>query len=69
MITLSIYGHKINTTKVRIWKDGAWRAACRVEGREWEASYPADFGPKFLQFVRDGIYNSYQMVALLRGGL
>ena len=69
MITLTIYGQRINTTKVRIWKDGAWRAECLVEGRRWEASYPAEFGPKFLNIIKEGIFNTHQVIALLSGGL
>ena len=67
MITLNIYGQKISTTKVRIWKDTAWRAKCLVEGRRWEVSYPAEFGPKFLLFIQESIYNAYRVVAFLRG--
>ena len=67
MITLNIYGQKINTTIVRIWKDGAWRAKCLVEGRRWEVSYPAEFGPKFLNFIKESIFSAYQVTAFLSG--
>jgi hypothetical protein len=67
MIQLSVYGQTINSTKVRIWKDGAWRAACLIEGRRFEVSYPSEFGPKFLRFVEDGIYNAYRVTQLLGG--
>lgn len=67
MITLSIYGQTISATKVRIWKDRAWRAKCLVNGHPLEISYPAEFGPKFLRFVEDSIYNSHRVFALLRG--
>jgi hypothetical protein len=67
VITLDIYGQKIRTTKVRIWKDEAWRAKCLVEGRPLEVSYPAEFGPRFLRFVADSIFDSYRVIAILRG--
>ena len=67
MITLNIYGQKISTTKVRIWKDGAWRAECLVEGASYEVSYPAEFGTAFLNFVKDGIFNVHRLNAVLRG--
>lgn len=65
---MKVHGVEIEgLSRVKVWKDGAWRVKYTLAGKPCELSYPGEFGEGFFRFVQDSIFNHQRVHDLLAG--